>query len=140
MILSKFALLAVAMLAALAAAWKPAQILALVTASFSLAAAAFFPGMVLGIVWKGANRIGVVCGMLGGLGVTVLYMVINASYLRTFWGLEPNAGLWFGIQPVSAGVFGVPLGFALIAVVSWFTRTAPEAQRGLAAADSYPGL
>ena len=139
-ILSKFALLAVAMLAALAAAWKPAQILALVTASFSLAAAAFFPGMVLGIVWKGANRIGVVCGMLGGLGVTVLYMVINASYLRTFWGLEPNAGLWFGIQPVSAGVFGVPLGFALIAVVSWFTRTAPEAQRGLAAADSYPGL
>jgi cation/acetate symporter len=94
----------------------------------------------LGIAWKGANRIGVVCGMLGGLGVTVIYMVINASYLRTFWGLDPNSGLWFGIQPVSAGVFGVPLGFALIAVVSWVTRAAPPPQRGRAAPDSYPGL
>jgi cation/acetate symporter len=48
-ILSKFALLAVAMVAALVASWKPAEILALVSASFSLAASAFFPGMVMGI-------------------------------------------------------------------------------------------
>jgi len=40
-ILSKFALLAVAMCAAFVAAWKPAEILALVSASFSMAASAF---------------------------------------------------------------------------------------------------
>ena len=117
-ILSKFALLAVALLAAVVAAWKPAAILALVTASFSLAAAAFFPGMVLGILWKGAHRTGVVCGMLAGLGVTVVYMLINAPALRAWWGADLSSGLWFGIQPVSAGVFGVPIGFLVITLVS----------------------
>lgn len=139
-ILSKFALLAVAMVAALVAAWKPAQILALVSASFSLAAAAFFPGMVLGIVWKGANRAGVVCGMLAGLGVTVAYMFINAPFLRAAWGLDPTSGLWFGIQPISAGVFGVPMGFVVTGVVSWLAKGSPEPLREHAAADSYPGL
>jgi cation/acetate symporter len=117
-ILSKFALLAVALLAAVAAAWKPAAILALVTASFSLAAAAFFPAMVLGILWKGAHRTGVVCGMLAGLGVTMVYMLINAPALRVWWGTDLSSGLWFGIQPVSAGVFGVPVGFLVTVLVS----------------------
>lgn len=139
-ILSKFALLAVAMLAAMAAAWKPAQILALVSASFSLAAAAFFPGMVLGIFWKGANRVGVVLGMLAGLGVTVAYMVINSPFMRSFWGLDLHSGLWFDIQPISAGVFGVPMGFFVTALVSWLVKVGPEALPDPAASDSYPGL
>lgn len=139
-ILSKFALLAVAMLAALVAAWKPAQILALVSASFSLAAAAFFPGMVLGIVWKGANRAGAVSGMLAGLGVTIFYMFINAPFLRAAWGLDPLSGLWFGIQPISAGVFGVPLGFLVTAVVSALTTTASEQPPQQPSSVNYPGL
>ena len=139
-ILSKFALLAVAMLAALVAAWKPAQILALVSASFSLAAAAFFPGMVLGIVWKGANRAGVVCGMVAGLAVTLAYMLINAPFLRTFWGLDATSGLWFEIQPISAGVFGVPVGFIVTGLVSWLAKATPEPLPDLSAPDSYPGL
>ncbi len=139
-ILSKFALLAVAMLAALVAAWKPAQILALVSASFSLAAAAFFPGMVLGIVWKGANRAGAVSGMLAGLGVTVFYMFINAPFLRAAWGLDPQSGLWFGIQPISAGVFGVPVGFLVTAVVSALTLSLPHSSPNRVPSDTYPGL
>jgi cation/acetate symporter len=119
-ILSKFTLLGVATLAALVAAFKPAEILALVSASFSLAASAFFPGMVLGIYWKGASRAGVVAGMLGGLGLSLYYMIVNASWLRTWLSLEPGGGLWFGIQPLSAGVFGVPAGFGLIVLVSLF--------------------
>ena len=139
-LLSKFALLAVAMLAALVAAWKPAQILALVTASFSLAAAAFFPGMVLGLFWKGAHRVGVVCGMLSGLGVTVFYMFINAPFIRASWGLDPWSGFWFGVQPVSAGVFGVPLGFVVTMAVSWFLPQAPISADNPEPLDSYPGL
>jgi cation/acetate symporter len=119
-ILSKFALLAVAMLAAVVAAFKPAEILALVSTSFSLAAAAFFPGMVLGMVWRQVHRPAVVGGMLAGLGVTLYYMLVNAPGFRHFWGLEPGAGLWFGIQPLSAGVFGVPAGFLVMAVLTWF--------------------
>ncbi|WP_090139566.1 VC_2705 family sodium/solute symporter [Limnohabitans sp. DM1] len=130
-ILSKFALLAVAMLAAVVAAFKPAEILALVSTSFSLAAAAFFPGMVLGMVWRKVHRPAVVAGMLAGLGVTLYYMVINSPGFRHFWGLAPSDGLWFGIQPLSAGVFGVPVGFVVMALLTWMLPSSwvmPRAQ------------
>jgi cation/acetate symporter len=107
--LSKFALLGVALLAAYAATFKPAEILVLVSASFSLAAAAFLPALVLGIFWPRANARGAVAGMLAGLGITAYYMLANAPAVRTWLGLGP-AQLWFGILPISAGVFGVALG------------------------------
>ncbi|MDT8992115.1 VC_2705 family sodium/solute symporter [Curvibacter sp. APW13] len=106
---SKFALLVVALIAAYVAAQRPAGILYLVSASFSLAGAAFVPAMVLGIFWKGASRQGAVCGMLVGLGVTVYYMLSNLPAVRAMFGLT-GSGLWFEIQPVSAGVFGVAAG------------------------------
>ena len=81
-ILSKFALLAVAMLAAFVAALKPAEILALVSASFSLAASAFFPAMVCGLLWASVQRSAAVTGMLAGLTVTIAYMVLNAPAFR----------------------------------------------------------
>ena len=116
-ILSKFALLAVAMLAALAAALKPAEIISLVTASFSLAAATFFPALVTGIFWPRATGRGVVAGMLIGAGLAAVYMLQASPMMRVWWGAAPG-GLWWGIQPVSAGVFGVPAGFAAIVLVS----------------------
>lgn len=121
-ILSKFALLGIAMIAAFVAALKPADILPLVAASFSLAASAFVPVMVLGIFWRGTTRAGAVAGMLAGLGVTVYYMLVNSQVIRTLVGLEPGAALWFGILPVSAGVFGVGLGLMVAVIVSLATR------------------
>jgi len=121
-ILSKFALLAVALVAASFASTKPADILPLVSASFSLAASAFVPAMVLGIFWPRANRKGAVAGMLAGLLVTVGYMSVNASAFRAFFGVPPGQDLWFAIQPVSAGVFGVPVGLATVVLVSMLTK------------------
>ena len=121
-ILSKFVLLAVAMLAALVASWKPSEILTLVSASFSLAASAFVPAMVLGIFWRRATCRAAVAGMLTGWGVALYYMVSNAALVRSGLGLGADGGLWFGIQPVSAGVFGVPAGLLTIAVVSLVIR------------------
>ena len=121
-ILSKFMLLAVALVAALVASFKPGEILPLVSASFSLAASAFVPVMVLGIFWARTTRRGAVAGMLTGLGVTVYYMLANAPVVRAWFGLPPSGGLWFAIQPISAGVFGVPAGFATAVVVSLLAR------------------
>ena len=141
-ILSKFALLAVAMLAALVAAWKPAEILALVSASFSLAASAFFPGMVMGIFWKRASRQAVVLGMLMGLGVTMAYMVLNAPAFRAFWGLTPLGGMVAGIQPISAGILGVPIGFLTIWVgsLAWPHTEMPLDTPLLTEENPFPGL
>ncbi len=116
-ILSKFALLAVALLAALVASLKPADILPLVSASFSLAAATFVPALVLGIFWPGATRAGAVAGMSAGLLLTSWYLLVNAAWVRAAFGLGPPQ-LWFGIVPVACGVFGVALGTTVAVVVS----------------------
>jgi cation/acetate symporter len=126
-ILSKFALLAVAMVAAAVAAFKPAEIISLVTASFSLAAATFFPALVTGLFWRRATGRAVVAGMIAGVGITLLYMLLASPALRAWWGLAPG-GLWWGIHPVSAGFFGVPAGFVTIALVSWLDGRAARRQ------------
>ena len=122
-ILSKFALLLVALSAAFVAARRSSDILPMVSASFSLAASAFVPAMVMGIFWRGTTRTGAVAGMLAGLAVTVYYMVAHVPGLQ---GALPTMlrgeALWWGIQPISAGVFGVPLGFAVTLLVSWLNR------------------
>jgi cation/acetate symporter len=121
--LSKFALLVVALAAAYVAAQRPADILYLVSASFSLAGAAFVPVMVLGIFWRATTHAGAVGGMLTGLGVTLYYMVINLAVVRLALGLQ-GSGLWFDIQPVSAGVFGVAAG--LVAAIGLSLLTQPS--------------
>ena len=80
--ISKILLLVVALIAATVAAQKPADILFLVSAAFSLAAAAFFPALVLGIFWKRANKWGATLGMIAGLGITFYYMATTQPWLR----------------------------------------------------------
>ena len=127
-ILSKFALLAVAMIAAFVAAFKPAEILALVSASFSLAAAAFFPAMVLGLHIPRVHRNAAIVGMLCGLGVTSYYMLVNIPALRLWMGWASETGLWWGIQPVSAGVFGVLAGFVMTLLATYLLPTPVDSQ------------
>ncbi|WP_198552391.1 sodium:solute symporter family protein [Macromonas nakdongensis] len=127
--ISKVLLLVVALSAAYVAAQKPADILFLVSAAFSFAASAFFPALVLGIFWKRATGAAAVLGMLSGLGVTCYYMATTQPWLRSVFGLSGPVDLWWGIQPISAGVFGVPVGFAVMLLVSLLTpRPGPATQ------------
>lgn len=119
LVVSKSLLLVVAVLAAMVASQKPATILFMVAWAFSLAGAAFFPALVLGIFWKRANKVGAISGMVLGLLVTLYYMV-RVQYNAIPWlgihgiGMEP----WLGIQSTSAGIWGVAVGFLTIIVVS----------------------
>jgi cation/acetate symporter len=81
--------------------------------------------MVLGIFWTRTTRAGAVGGMLTGLGVTVYYIASNLPSVRTALGLAGD-GLWWGIQPVSAGIFGVAAGFVVVVALSLVTRAATE--------------
>ena len=120
-LISKALLLIVALAAAYVAAQKPADILFLVGAAFSFAAASFFPALTLGIFWKRANKAGACVGMILGLGVTAYYMITTQPWLRGVFGVTSPVELWYGIQPISAGIFGVPVGFAAIILVSLIT-------------------
>ena len=140
--IAKTLLLVVAALAATVASQKPADILFLVSAAFSFAAAAFFPALVLGIFWKGATKWGAVLGMIAGLGITFYYMATTQPWLRSIFGVtSPIAdNTWFGINPISAGVFGVPLGFAVIIVVSLLTPRPAQKVQELIEHVRYPHL
>jgi cation/acetate symporter len=120
--ISKLLLLAVAFIAAYAASTKPGDIISLVGAAFSLAASTLFPALVLGVFWERANRQGAVAGMVAGFFVCLYYMLHANPTLGS-----NQSGLWFGIAPISAGVFGVPVGLLANAVVSLLTP-APDEQ------------
>jgi len=126
---SKILLLVVALIAAYVTSLKPGNILFLVGAAFSLAASAFFPALVLGVFWKRANKIGAITGMLAGLGVCFYYMSTTYPFLRDLFGItRPIAEyMWFGLNPISAGMFGLPIGMATIIIVSLLTP-APSKQ------------
>jgi cation/acetate symporter len=122
------------------AAQKPADILFLVSAAFSFAAAAFFPALVLGVFWKRANKWGASLGMIAGLGITFYYMVTTQPWLRGVFGVTSPIELWWGIQPISAGLFGVPLGFAVIIIVSLLTPAPKQETQELVEHVRYPDL
>lgn len=126
-ILSKFVLMAVALLAAWVAGQRSSEILPMVAISFSIAASAFFPVMVLGIFWRGVTRYGAIAGMLAGLTITAYYILSHNLWVQSWVPSVLLAdGLWWGLQPISAGVFGVLLGTLLTVVASYLTPHAHQ--------------
>ncbi len=138
--ISKVLLLVVALAAAYVAAQKPADILFLVSAAFSFAAAAFFPALTLGIFWKRATGIAASLGMVAGLGTTFFYMITTQPWMRGLFGITSPVQLWWEIQPISAGVFGVPIGFAVIILVSLVTPAPSRKVQELVEHVRYPTL
>jgi cation/acetate symporter len=118
--LSKILLLGVALLASYVASLNTGNILFLVGAAFSLAASSFFPVLVLGVFWKRTTKRGAVAGIVAGLAVCIYYIVSTHPYFAQLTGL--TGVRWFGIQPISSGVFGVPAGFIATIGVSLFDR------------------
>jgi cation/acetate symporter len=115
--LSRAMILVAAMCAALAAIPRLALIVQMVAWAFSLAAATFFPVILLGIFWRRGNANGAIAGMIGGLVVTIFYLAMNY--------MDPRFNL-FGLSHLSAGVFGMAANFALQIVVSLATAPPPK--------------
>jgi cation/acetate symporter len=102
---------------------KPPGFVAEVVAfAFGLAAASFFPAIVMGIFQKRMNRAGAVTGM-------VLGIVFTAAYIVYFKFIHPEknsaAHWWFGISPEGIGALGMVLNFAVAQLVSKFSAPPP---------------
>ncbi len=134
LVISKSLLLVVALLAAYVTSLKPGDILFLVGAAFSLAASSFFPALVCGVFWKRANQLGAILGMSLGLGVCAYYMYMTYP----FFGV--NAPKWWDINPISAGIFGIPAGFIGIIVGSIITAPPSKEVQEMVDHVRYPNL
>ena len=131
---SKGLLVVVALIAAYVTSLKPGDILFLVGAAFSLAASAFFPALVCGVFWRRANYFGAVLGMSLGLGVCAYYMYMTYP----FFGIK--APLWWDINPIAAGTFGIPLGFLGIIIGSLITKAPSQEIQEMVDNVRYPSL
>ncbi len=152
LIVARVLLVVVAIAAAATAATRPADILAMVSWAFSLAAAGLFPALVLGIWWKRTTTAGALAGIAAGFGITIFYLVVTRYYpalgVESFGMtslLNPITGApvvdvaaalanpetvgavlaskvgWFDVTNISSALFGVPIGFAVMILVSLVT-------------------
>ncbi len=92
---ARILLLCVAVLAAYTASTKPADILAMVSWAFSLAAAGLFPALVLGVWWKRANKWGAIAGIIAGFGICLYYLIGTRYYAVGFYEM------WSGLSGAS---------------------------------------
>ncbi len=117
LIVARVVLVFVAILAAILASTRPSDILSMVAWAFSIAASGLFAPLVLGVWWKRANSQGAIAGMITGFVVCCVYL------FGTRYG---GMNLWFNVPNISAGVYGIPVSFAVMIVVS--LMTAPPSQ------------
>jgi cation/acetate symporter len=83
----------------------------------------------MGIFNKRANNTGAVCGMLAGLGITLLYIFwFKGWFFIPGTNMAPNTpDNWFlTISPEAFGAVGAIINFVVSAVVSKVTQEPPE--------------
>ena len=102
----------------------PGFVAAVVALAFGLAAASFFPAIVLGIFDKRMNKEGAIAGMIVGLCLMFFYM---AKFKLGWLGDKPPASeWWFGISPEGFGTVAMFVNFVISVVVSRMTPAPPE--------------
>ena len=100
----------------------PAYVAQVVAFAFGLAAASFFPAIVLGIFYRRMNRHGAVAGMISGFSFTALYII----YFRFINPAVDNADYWlFGISPEGIGSVGALINLLVAWTVCRFTPEPP---------------
>lgn len=106
--------------------YPPGFVSEVVAFAFGLAAATFFPTILLGIFDKRTSREGAVAGMIVGLLFTGIYIVGNTADKIIPGAHAPIFGPWFfGIRPQGIGVVGCALNFVVTFVVSRLTPAPP---------------
>ncbi len=110
-------------IAGLLGIYPPGFVAQVVAFAFGLAAASFFPVILMGIFSKRMNKEGAIAGMVVGLAFTTAYIV-------WFKFIDPAANVpanwWFGISPEGIGVLGMVFNFIAAIVVAKFTAPPPE--------------
>jgi len=101
----------------------PDFVAATVALAFGLAAASFFPAIILGIFYKKMNKEGAIAGMLVGIISMLFYML---KFKFNMFGGGTSKEWWFGISPEGFGTVAMLLNFIISIIVSIYTPEPPE--------------
>ena len=101
----------------------PGFVAAVVALAFGLAAASFFPAIVMGIFYKRMNKEGAVVGMLTGLLLMLFYMT---KFKFGWFGGGTSEDWWFGISPEGFGTFAMLTNFIVSLIICHTTSTPPK--------------
>ncbi len=103
----------------------PGFVAAVVALAFGLAAASFFPAIVLGIFYKRMNKEGAITGMIVGMITMLLYMI---KYKLGWFDdtLPDKSEWWFGISPEGFGSIAMIFNFIVSFIVMTFTKKPPK--------------
>ncbi|MAU55153.1 MAG: cation acetate symporter [Flavobacteriales bacterium] len=101
----------------------PGFVAAVVALAFGLAAASFFPAIVMGIFYKRMNKEGAVSGMITGLLLMLFYMT---KFKFGWFGGGTEADWWFGISPEGFGTFAMLINFIVSLIVCHLTKEPSE--------------
>jgi len=101
----------------------PGFVAATVALAFGLAAASFFPAIILGIFYKRMNKEGAIAGMLVGILLMLFYML---KFKFDWFGGGTEEDWWFGISPEGFGTVAMIVNFIVSVVISSFTPKPPK--------------
>ncbi|MDP9348695.1 MAG: cation acetate symporter, partial [Gemmatimonadota bacterium] len=115
----------------------PGFVAEVVAFAFGLAAASFFPVIILGIFWKRATKEGAIAGMVAGLAFTIVVIgMIRAPQI--FGAAQPVIKDFFGINAQGVGTVGMFLNFVVMWIVSLMTPPPPEPVQDMVESIRYP--
>jgi len=101
----------------------PGFVAAVVALAFGLAAASFFPAIILGIFYKRMNKEGAIAGMIVGISLMTFYML---AYKFNTFGPTTSDDWWFGISPEGFGTIAMIVNFAVSITVCQMTPPPPQ--------------
>jgi len=103
--------------------------------AFGLAAASFFPAIILGIFDKRMNKEGAVAGMVVGILLMLFYMV---KFKLGYFGGGSKEDWWFGISPEGFGSVAMLVNFVISFTISRFYPAPPEDVQEMVESIRYP--
>lgn len=101
----------------------PDFVAATVALAFGLAAASFFPAIILGIFYKRMNKEGAIAGMLAGILLMLYYML---RFKFDWFGGGTQEDWWFGISPEGFGTVAMIVNFVISVLIAQFTPHPPR--------------
>ncbi|MDC3318834.1 cation acetate symporter [Flavobacteriaceae bacterium] len=100
----------------------PDFVAATVALAFGLAAASFFPAIILGIFTKKMNKEGAISGMVVGVLAMLFYML---KFKFNWFGGGTKEDWWLGISPEGFGTVAMIINFIVSIIISKFTPDPP---------------